>query len=122
MYRTLFHTVYHTVQHFKTVSVCRTAAAVFQDFETKKAAGALTLGAFDQRPYFRILLNLLDGMNKPDRQLDNSNLQASLDASMTHGVVALLGESILVGTPPFCVNIGINGLQLDCRVNICIYI
>lgn len=65
---------------FPIVSVCRTAAAaVSQDFETKKAAGALTLGAFDQRPYFRILLNLLDGMNKPDRQLDNSNLQASLE-------------------------------------------
>ena len=60
-------------------SVYHTANAVFQDFETKKAAGVLTLGPFDQRPYFRILLNLLDGMNKPDRQLDNSNLQASLE-------------------------------------------
>lgn len=58
----------------------RTATAVCQDFETKKAAGALTLGPFDQRPYFRILLNLLDGMNKPDRQLDNSNLQVSREA------------------------------------------
>lgn len=49
---------------------------VTQDFETKKAAGAATLGPFDQRPYFRILLNMLVDMNKPDRQLDNSNLQA----------------------------------------------
>lgn len=46
-----------------------------QDFETKKAAGAATLGPFDQRPYFRLLLSLLEDMNRPDRLLDNTNLQ-----------------------------------------------
>ncbi|CAN0526865.1 unnamed protein product, partial [Ectocarpus sp. 12 AP-2014] len=30
---------------------------------------------FDQRPYFRIFLDLVEEMNKPDRQLDNTNLQ-----------------------------------------------
>lgn len=46
-----------------------------QDFEAKKVAGAATLGPFDQRPYFRILLSLLEEMNKPDRLLDNTNMQ-----------------------------------------------
>lgn len=49
-----------------------------QDFETKKAAGAATLGPFDQRPYFRIFLDLVEEMNKPDRQLDNTNMQVRL--------------------------------------------
>ncbi|CAM9685241.1 unnamed protein product [Ectocarpus sp. 6 AP-2014] len=51
------------------------ARMLLQDFETKKAAGATTLGPFDQRPYFRIFLDLVEEMNKPDRQLDNTNLQ-----------------------------------------------
>ncbi|CAM9338037.1 unnamed protein product [Scytosiphon promiscuus] len=51
------------------------ARLLLQDFETKKAAGAATLGPFDQRPYFRIFLNLVEEMNKPDRQLDNTNMQ-----------------------------------------------
>lgn len=49
--------------------------SIFQDFETKKAAGASALGPFDQRPYFRILLSLMEEMNKPDRLLDNTNMQ-----------------------------------------------
>lgn len=52
-----------------------------QDFETKKVAGAAALGPFDQRPYFRILLNLLEEMNKPDRLLDNTNMQVCMRAS-----------------------------------------
>ncbi|CAM9404481.1 unnamed protein product [Chrysoparadoxa australica] len=32
-------------------------------------------GPFDQRPYFRVLLCLLQDLNVPDRVLDNSNLQ-----------------------------------------------
>lgn len=51
---------------------------ILRDAEARKgvteagANGGLR-GAFDQRPYFRILLCLMQEMNKPNRMLDNSN-------------------------------------------------
>lgn len=61
---------------------------IVQDFETKKAAGAAALGPFDQRPYFRILLSLLEEMNKPDRLLDNTNMQVGIRSTFTVTVAA----------------------------------
>lgn len=55
---------------------------LLQDLEIKKELAAASGGAeldpaavFDQRPYFRLLLSLLQDLNTPDRVLDSSNLQ-----------------------------------------------
>lgn len=47
---------------------------LLQDLDMKKAIGP-HLAPFDQRPYFRLLLSLLQDLNTPDRILDSSNLQ-----------------------------------------------
>jgi CCR4-NOT transcription complex subunit 1 len=47
--------------------------ALLQDVEAHKVQPELP--PFDQRPYFRLLLGLLQDFNTPDRVLDSSNLQ-----------------------------------------------